>query len=129
MVIYELKCHIHVSLNYMIVIFRYGDIFRINLCERRRQHPTYSESRVETNTCFGYRTSSLMSNFQEFVKEDLVAIRRFKFQHQVSWVFSQWDAGTHVYVSIRKVFLILVTTPSRENFPETPPYPQHTPSV
>ena len=49
----------------------------INVGERQRQHPTYLESRVGASTFFGYRTPS---NFQRFVKEDLVATRRFKFQ-------------------------------------------------
>nr|XP_022289964.1 uncharacterized protein LOC111101665 [Crassostrea virginica] len=63
------------------VTYDYVEVLRINLCERRRQHPTYSKSRIDAGTVFGYRPPSLTSNYQGFVKEDLVATRRSRFQH------------------------------------------------
>uniref|UniRef100_A0A8W8JEL4 Uncharacterized protein n=1 Tax=Magallana gigas TaxID=29159 RepID=A0A8W8JEL4_MAGGI len=67
--------------NKTAVTFDYVDILRINLCERRRQHPSYTQSNDDAHMSLGYCPPALTLGFEGFVKEDLIATRRSKFSH------------------------------------------------
>uniref|UniRef100_A0A8W8J8W0 Uncharacterized protein n=1 Tax=Magallana gigas TaxID=29159 RepID=A0A8W8J8W0_MAGGI len=65
--------------NKTAVTFDYVDILRINLCERRRQHPSYTQSNDDAHVSLGYCPPALTLGFEGFVKEDLIATRRSRF--------------------------------------------------
>lgn len=67
--------------NKTAVTFDYVDILRINLCERRRQHPSYTQSNDDAHVSLGYCPPALTLGFEGFVKEDLIATRRSRFSH------------------------------------------------
>lgn len=73
--------------NKTAVSFDFIDILRINLCKRRRQHPSYTpQSNDDAHMSLGYcpPPPALTLGFEGFVKEDLIATRRSRFSH---WVF------------------------------------------
>uniref|UniRef100_A0A8W8NUB4 Uncharacterized protein n=1 Tax=Magallana gigas TaxID=29159 RepID=A0A8W8NUB4_MAGGI len=67
--------------NKTAVPFDYVDILRINLCKRRRQHPSYTQSNDDPHVSLGYCPPAPTLGFEGFVKEDLIATRRSRFSH------------------------------------------------